>query len=65
VPEELAENFVQGWRDSPTHRANLLNRQVAETGIGVASSASNEYYAVHLVALPLARGTRKGEACPR
>lgn len=58
--ERLASRLVQGWRDSPTHRANLLDRAVTQTGIGVARSAQGEYYATQVFARP-----RLGARCAR
>jgi uncharacterized protein YkwD len=41
-----AEAVVEGWMNSPGHRANILNPGVVETGIGIArSSAGGVYYA--------------------
>ena len=40
-----AETVVQGWMASKGHRANILNQDVVETGIGIArSSAGGLYY---------------------
>jgi uncharacterized protein YkwD len=40
-----AETVVQGWMASKGHRANILERDVAETGIAIArSSAGGLYY---------------------
>jgi uncharacterized protein YkwD len=40
-----AETVVQGWMTSRGHRANILNSDVAETGIAIArSSAGGLYY---------------------
>ncbi|MEO8910774.1 MAG: CAP domain-containing protein [Gemmatimonadaceae bacterium] len=40
-----AETVVQGWMASKGHRANILNADVGETGIGIArSSAGGIYY---------------------
>ena len=40
--------FMSGWEASPGHRRNLLDREVTETGIGVARApgASVKYVAV-------------------
>jgi uncharacterized protein YkwD len=35
---------VDGWMSSKGHRANILNRDVLETGIGVASSSAGGLY---------------------
>ena len=40
-----AETVVAGWMASRGHRANILQRDVVETGIGIArSSAGGVYY---------------------
>ena len=38
----LAEAF-SGWRDSPPHRANMLNRNVTRMGIAAAYAPSSKY----------------------
>ncbi len=35
---DLAQRAVEGWKNSPPHRANLLQPHVTETGIGIARS---------------------------
>ena len=39
-----AHYAVDGWMASSGHRANILDRAVTETGIGVARSATGELY---------------------
>jgi uncharacterized protein YkwD len=40
-----AETVVEGWMTSKGHRANILNPDVVETGLGIArSSAGGLYY---------------------
>jgi uncharacterized protein YkwD len=40
-----AETVVEGWMNSSGHRRNILDREVVETGIGIArSSAGGVYY---------------------
>ena len=40
-----AETVVEGWMNSSGHRRNILDRDVVETGIGIArSSAGGLYY---------------------
>ena len=39
-----AQTVVEGWMYSKGHRANILNGQVVETGIGVARSAAGGLY---------------------
>ena len=36
LPDELAEEIVQAWLDSPGHRTNLLSPRYTHEGIGVA-----------------------------
>jgi uncharacterized protein YkwD len=39
-----AETVVQGWMNSKGHRANILNSDVAETGIAIARSSAGGLY---------------------
>lgn len=39
-----AETVVEGWMASKGHRANILERDVVETGIGVARSPDGALY---------------------
>lgn len=39
-----AEIAVQGWMDSPGHRANILRESFTHTGMGVAVSDDGKYY---------------------
>jgi uncharacterized protein YkwD len=39
-----AETVVDGWMNSKGHRANILNREVIETGIGIARSTAGGLY---------------------
>jgi uncharacterized protein YkwD len=51
--EELASNFVEGWKHSPPHRKNMLDPDVIETGVGVAQSPeTGYYYAVQMFGRP-------------
>ena len=63
--ERLAHSFVDGWRDSPTHRDNILDPEVTQTGLGVARSDKGEYYAAQLFARPALAGAKRGAACRR
>jgi len=42
-PEELANEIVKGWIESPGHRENTLTRYFTHTGIGIAKSGSYYY----------------------
>lgn len=51
--DELADQFMSGWKESPGHRRNLLARWI--TGIGVAVAKSEEtdaYFAVQVFGRP-------------
>jgi uncharacterized protein YkwD len=51
--EELAERFVDGWKNSPGHRKNMLDGDVLETGVAVARSGPTGYwYAVQMFGRP-------------
>ena len=51
--EELVKTLLDGWMDSPGHRANLLAPDVSELGVAIARSArSGKYYGVQLFGRP-------------
>ena len=51
--EGLAEKFVEGWKQSPEHRKNLLDADVTDTGVAVAQSKeTGRYYAVEMFGRP-------------
>lgn len=58
--EALASSAVNGWLNSPSHRANLLGASVTETGIGVARVAHKypKYVTVQLFARPASEQIR-------
>jgi uncharacterized protein YkwD len=39
-----AETVVEGWMNSSGHRRNILDRDVVETGIGIARSSAGALY---------------------
>jgi len=50
---ELARAFVQGWKNSPQHRRNMLAPDATETGVAVVRGArSGRYYAVQVFGRP-------------
>ena len=55
TPERLSRGFVDGWKESPTHRANMLEPEITQIGVGVARAANGEYYAAQVFARPLAQ----------
>jgi hypothetical protein len=53
---DLARTYVQGWKDSPGHRRNMLDPGVVHLGVAVARSPhSGRYYAVQVFARPRSR----------
>lgn len=45
----LAQGLVQGWKDSPGHRRNMLDARVIDTGVAVVQSRhSGRFYAVQM-----------------
>ena len=54
--EDLARRYVQGWKDSPGHRRNMLEPHAVHMAAGVARSArTGRYYAVQMFGRPRAR----------
>jgi uncharacterized protein YkwD len=55
--DELVQTFLDGWMDSPGHRANMLAPAVTELGVAIARSASSgKYYGVQLFGRPRSQG---------
>jgi uncharacterized protein YkwD len=48
---ESVEEMVEAWLDSPSHRENLLNEGVHETGFGIKYGTLNGYPTVFVVQL--------------
>jgi uncharacterized protein YkwD len=42
--DDLGKKFVEGWRNSPGHRKNMLDPDVTETGVAVGRSEKTGYY---------------------
>jgi hypothetical protein len=52
---ELARGFVEGWKESPGHRRNMLAPEALETAAAAARSArTGRYYAVQMFGRPRA-----------
>ena len=51
-PGELAQVFVEGWKQSPRHRQNMLEANATETGMAVAPGKDGHYYAVQMFGRP-------------
>ena len=51
--EQLAGQFVTGWKESPGHRKNMLDPDVTQTGVAVGrSEKTGYYYAVQMFGRP-------------
>ena len=54
---DLARRYVEGWKESPGHRRNMLAPAATDTAVAVARSAkSGRYYAVQMFGRPKALG---------
>jgi uncharacterized protein YkwD len=42
--DEMAEEIVEGWMDSPGHRRNVLEKTYEKEGIGIAVSSDHKVY---------------------
>ena len=59
--DRLAQKLVQGWKDSPSHRQNLLEADALDTAVAVVSRKREkyeEYYAVQLLGRSDAKAVR-------
>lgn len=51
--KELARRFMEGWKESPGHRENMLDPDVTDIGVAVArSEETGRYYAVQMFGRP-------------
>ena len=52
---QLAHQVVEGWKNSPGHRANLVKREVTEVGVGVARASDKDpkFISVQLFGRPM------------
>lgn len=48
----LARELVEGWKNSPEHRKNMLEPAATQTGVGVAQSRDGGYYGVQMFGRP-------------
>lgn len=61
--DSTARAFATGFMNSPSHRANLLNPELVETGAALVTGPYKQYYvniAVQLFAIPIDRATFLG-----
>jgi uncharacterized protein YkwD len=50
--EQLSEGFMEGWKNSPGHRKNLLDADVTEIGVAISQAPDGRYYAVQKFGRP-------------
>lgn len=50
-PDPVA-SMMQGWKDSPGHRRNMLLADVSQIGVGAAQGRSGRWYFVQLIGRP-------------
>lgn len=55
---DLSAEFVEGWKNSPEHRANMLDSAVTQTGVGVAQGDGGRYFAVQMFGRPKSAAIR-------
>ena len=55
---EFAQGFVEGWKNSPGHRKNMLDPDVTETGAALARGKSGYYYAVQMFGRPASQAIK-------
>ncbi len=60
--EDLVQSFLEGWKNSAGHRANMLETGVTQMGVAIARSRkSGKYYGVQLFGRP--KSQVAGESC--
>ena len=65
---DLARRFVEGWKNSPGHRRNMLKGEATEIAVAVARSPAQgapRYYAVQLLGRPRSACIGRGRAAVR
>jgi uncharacterized protein YkwD len=50
--DALAKQFTTNWQESPGHRKNMLDPDIADTGVAVARSKGGIYFAVQMFGRP-------------
>jgi hypothetical protein len=54
----LAADMVEGWKSSPEHRKSMLDRDVTQSGVGIARDEKGSYYGVQMFGRPKASAIR-------
>jgi uncharacterized protein YkwD len=50
--QRTAEEVVRGWMESPGHRANILDRDLTQIGVGRAEGGSYDVYWTQVFGTP-------------
>lgn len=56
--EALAGEMVEGWKNSPGHRRNMLEPAVTQTGVALAQAADGRYFGVQMFGRPKSQAIR-------
>lgn len=54
----LAQEMVEGWKQSPEHRKNMLEPAVTQTGVGIAQGEEGRYFGVQMFGRPKSAAIR-------
>lgn len=54
----LAREMVEGWKQSPEHRKNMLEPAVTQTGVGIAQGEDGRYFGVQMFGRPKSAAIR-------
>lgn len=54
----LAREMVEGWKESPEHRKNMLEPAVTQTGVGIAQGDDGRYFGVQMFGRPKSAARR-------
>ncbi len=55
----LARHILEGWKNSPGHRRNMMNADVTHVGVGIArGKQGGYYYSVQMLGLPHSASVR-------
>lgn len=57
-PSVLAQTLVEGWKNSPEHRENMLLAAATETGTGIAQGDDGRQFAVQMFGRPRSAAIR-------
>lgn len=56
--DALAGGIVEGWKQSPGHRRNMLDPAITHTGVAVAEASDGRYFAAQMLGRPKSQAIR-------